>query len=87
MKRTIPELASPSPPYIRTTPEGGYLSPKYDLTSNKPAYMADLQWNRVSNLEPSDPSPKAKTLSLGHRSARNHSRCPSYISEFKKSVC
>ncbi|GBO02991.1 hypothetical protein AVEN_24396-1 [Araneus ventricosus] len=28
-------------------------------------YTADLQWNRVSNLEPS--GPKAETLPLGHR--------------------
>ncbi|GBM65803.1 hypothetical protein AVEN_164692-1, partial [Araneus ventricosus] len=28
-------------------------------------YTADLQWNRVSNLEPS--GPKVETLPLGHR--------------------
>ncbi|GBM65030.1 hypothetical protein AVEN_68951-1 [Araneus ventricosus] len=28
-------------------------------------YTADLQWNRVSSLEPS--GPKAETLPLGHR--------------------
>ncbi|GBO02250.1 hypothetical protein AVEN_89404-1 [Araneus ventricosus] len=40
-------------------------SPTYDLTCNKPKHMADLQWNRVSNMEPS--GPEAETLPLGHR--------------------
>ncbi|GBM73338.1 hypothetical protein AVEN_5200-1 [Araneus ventricosus] len=28
-----------------------------DLTSNRPTWMAELQWNRVSNMEPSGPYP------------------------------
>ncbi|GBM19446.1 hypothetical protein AVEN_259353-1 [Araneus ventricosus] len=36
----------------------------YDLIRNRPTYTADLQWNRVSNLEFSDP--EAETLPLGH---------------------
>ncbi|GBM64879.1 hypothetical protein AVEN_200287-1 [Araneus ventricosus] len=34
----------------------------YGLTCNRPTYAANLQWNRVSNLEPS--GPKAETLYL-----------------------
>ncbi|GBM24716.1 hypothetical protein AVEN_254935-1 [Araneus ventricosus] len=39
--------------------------PTYDLTCNRPRCAADLQWNRISNLEPS--SPDAETLPLGLR--------------------
>ncbi|GBM32447.1 hypothetical protein AVEN_136026-1 [Araneus ventricosus] len=37
----------------------------YDLRYSKPAYTNYLQWNRVSDMEPSDP--KAEILPLGHR--------------------
>ncbi|GBM08223.1 hypothetical protein AVEN_32769-1 [Araneus ventricosus] len=40
-------------------------SPTYYFTCNRPAYKADFQRNRVSNLEPSNP--KAKSLPLDHR--------------------
>ncbi|GBO29328.1 hypothetical protein AVEN_184184-1 [Araneus ventricosus] len=39
--------------------------------------MADLQWNRVSNLEPS--GPKTKTLPLGHRGLLQHNEIANYI--------
>ncbi|GBL79016.1 hypothetical protein AVEN_48972-1 [Araneus ventricosus] len=39
--------------------------PTYDLTCNRPRYAADVQWNRVSNLEPFGPD--AETLPLGLR--------------------
>ncbi|GBO03401.1 hypothetical protein AVEN_266606-1 [Araneus ventricosus] len=42
-----------------------YFATKYDLTCNKP----HTQWNRVSNLEPSDP--EAEMLTLGHPSEGN----------------
>ncbi|GBM75666.1 hypothetical protein AVEN_45554-1 [Araneus ventricosus] len=64
MTRTTPELAPPSPNF-HATPTGGRLATTYDLACNRPPYTADLQWNRVSNLEPS--GPKAETLPLGHR--------------------
>ncbi|GBM96095.1 hypothetical protein AVEN_212491-1 [Araneus ventricosus] len=59
MTRTTPELA-PTSPHQR---EGVWPS-TYGLTSNRPIYTADLQWNRVSNLEPS--GPEAEKLSPGH---------------------
>ncbi|GBL85758.1 hypothetical protein AVEN_193202-1 [Araneus ventricosus] len=64
MTRTISELAHPlqtSAPHQRE--DVWHLT--YDLTCKRPTYTADLQCNRVSNLEPS--GPKAETLSLGHR--------------------
>ncbi|GBN55509.1 hypothetical protein AVEN_119255-1 [Araneus ventricosus] len=59
MPRTTPELTPPSPNF-RTTPAGGRLTPTYDLACSRPKYTTELQWNRVSNLEPS--GPKAETL-------------------------
>ncbi|GBM64818.1 hypothetical protein AVEN_178550-1 [Araneus ventricosus] len=55
MTRTQPELA-PAPlrtsaPHLRED----VCLPTYDLPCNGPAYAADLQWNRVSSLEPSSP--------------------------------
>ncbi|GBM49144.1 hypothetical protein AVEN_179751-1 [Araneus ventricosus] len=52
MTRTT-ELAFPSPNF-HVKPTGGRLATTHDL-----------QWNRVSNLEPS--SPKVEILPLGHR--------------------
>ncbi|GBM02856.1 hypothetical protein AVEN_52033-1 [Araneus ventricosus] len=37
----------------------------YDLTCKRPTYTEDLQWNRVSNLQPS--GFKTETLPLGLR--------------------
>ncbi|GBN60915.1 hypothetical protein AVEN_66634-1 [Araneus ventricosus] len=55
-----------NPPNFRKTPTGErFGSSTYDLTSNRSTYMMDLQWNRVSNQEPSGPA--AETLPLGHR--------------------
>ncbi|GBN42187.1 hypothetical protein AVEN_174954-1, partial [Araneus ventricosus] len=64
MTRTTPELAPPSPNF-HATPTGGRLTTTYDFSVQQAPYTADLQWNRVSNLEPS--GPKAETLPLGHR--------------------
>ncbi|GBM24450.1 hypothetical protein AVEN_41098-1 [Araneus ventricosus] len=55
MTRTTPELAPSSPTRLATT---------YDYEHATGPYTVD-QWNRVSNLEPSDP--EAETLPLGHR--------------------
>ncbi|GBO09547.1 hypothetical protein AVEN_209446-1 [Araneus ventricosus] len=52
---TTPELAPPlqtSAPHRRED----LWSPTYDLTCNRSQYTTDRQWNRVSNLEPSDGS-------------------------------
>ncbi|GBM69681.1 hypothetical protein AVEN_49054-1 [Araneus ventricosus] len=62
MRRTSPELVPPSltsaprrtAPH-HTTPAGGRLASTYDLACNMPI-PPDLQWNRVSNLEPSGPA-------------------------------
>ncbi|GBN92175.1 hypothetical protein AVEN_261977-1 [Araneus ventricosus] len=51
---------TPSPNF-QATSTGGRLPTTSDLACN----TTDLQWNRVSNLEPS--GPKAETLSLCHR--------------------
>ncbi|GBN35283.1 hypothetical protein AVEN_125580-1 [Araneus ventricosus] len=70
MTKTTPELATPSPSFritpaggrlataydlASTTPAGGRLATAYDLASTRPTYTVDLQWNRVSSLEPSGP--------------------------------
>ncbi|GBN96015.1 hypothetical protein AVEN_110249-1 [Araneus ventricosus] len=52
-------------PNFHATPAGGRLATTYYLACKQAPYTADLQWNRVSNLEPS--GPKAETLPLGHR--------------------
>ncbi|GBL93684.1 hypothetical protein AVEN_32286-1, partial [Araneus ventricosus] len=61
MTRTTPELSIPFPNF-RTTPAGRRLIPCH---CNRLTYMADIQWNRVSNLELS--GSKVETLPLGHR--------------------
>ncbi|GBM37989.1 hypothetical protein AVEN_171171-1 [Araneus ventricosus] len=64
MTRATPEI----PPPLQTSTlhqQEDVWPPTYDLACSGPAYTADLQWNRVSSLEPSDP--KAATLPLGHR--------------------
>ncbi|GBO40996.1 hypothetical protein AVEN_160413-1 [Araneus ventricosus] len=66
MTRTTPEL-SPPLSKLRTTPTGGRLATTYDLTCSRPIYMVDLQWNRVSNPEPS--GPEVETLPLDLRGA------------------
>ncbi|GBN30000.1 hypothetical protein AVEN_266527-1 [Araneus ventricosus] len=48
---------------------------------NQAPYTADLQWNRVSNLEPS--GPKAETLPLGHRGLCQMLRAADLISDFR----
>ncbi|GBN42088.1 hypothetical protein AVEN_25751-1 [Araneus ventricosus] len=49
---------TPSPNF-HTTPTGGRLGPICDFACNRPTYTEDLQWNRVSDMEP--------YLPLGHR--------------------
>ncbi|GBO33501.1 hypothetical protein AVEN_101189-1 [Araneus ventricosus] len=61
MTRTTLGLAPPSPNFA----SGRALGHCVWLGVQKAPYTADLQWNRVSNLEPS--CPKAETLPLGHR--------------------
>ncbi|GBN98974.1 hypothetical protein AVEN_44470-1 [Araneus ventricosus] len=64
MARTTPELA---PPLQTSTPHQREDAwPPLMIQSGAGPYSADLQWNRVSSLEPS--GPKAETLPLGHRS-------------------
>ncbi|GBL74255.1 hypothetical protein AVEN_235256-1 [Araneus ventricosus] len=46
MPKTTPELA-PSCPNFRTT--WRTFGPTYDLMCNTPTYIADIQWNRISN--------------------------------------
>ncbi|GBN69870.1 hypothetical protein AVEN_18086-1 [Araneus ventricosus] len=52
--RTIPELVQP-PPNFRSTSVGGHLTGDVIFNVQQALYMADLQWNRVSNLEPYGP--------------------------------
>ncbi|GBL92473.1 hypothetical protein AVEN_174744-1 [Araneus ventricosus] len=50
MTRTIPELAPPvhiSAPHQRED----VWPPTSDLTYDRPTYMADFQWNRISSLK------------------------------------
>ncbi|GBM12073.1 hypothetical protein AVEN_245474-1 [Araneus ventricosus] len=50
MTRTTPEVAPPLE--ISRHTSGRIFSPlAYDLTCSRPAYSAELQWNRVSNLD------------------------------------
>ncbi|GBM20633.1 hypothetical protein AVEN_230228-1 [Araneus ventricosus] len=59
------EHRTQNPSYNRSAPEGEHLTPTYDLTCNRPSpNTMDLQWNRVSSLEPS--GNKAETFPLGH---------------------
>ncbi|GBN15459.1 hypothetical protein AVEN_133020-1 [Araneus ventricosus] len=48
-------------PNFHTTPTEGRLATTYDLTCSRTAYTADLQWNRVLNLEPSGPEAETRT--------------------------
>ncbi|GBM04733.1 hypothetical protein AVEN_55401-1 [Araneus ventricosus] len=48
---------------LTTEPNRGYQN--RPLSVQQAPYTADLQWNRVANLEPS--GSKAETLPLGHR--------------------
>ncbi|GBO12944.1 hypothetical protein AVEN_210739-1 [Araneus ventricosus] len=57
----IPELAHPLQASLHSE---DVWHPMYDLTCNRPTCTADLQGNRVSRLEPSDP--EAETLPIGH---------------------
>ncbi|GBL93984.1 hypothetical protein AVEN_76705-1 [Araneus ventricosus] len=61
MTRATPDLAFASANFL-TTPLGGCLVTMYKLTCNRSIYTADIQWNRVSNLEQS--GPEAETLPL-----------------------
>ncbi|GBO28053.1 hypothetical protein AVEN_56346-1 [Araneus ventricosus] len=51
-----------------TTQHEEVWNPTHDLTCAILTDTADLQWNRVWNLEPSDP--EAETLLIGHRDLR-----------------
>ncbi|GBL75073.1 hypothetical protein AVEN_243851-1 [Araneus ventricosus] len=66
MTRTTPELVPLSNLHIIRG--GGRLAITYGLTCNRPQ-RGNLQWNRVSRLEPS--SPEAKTLPVGHCGPKN----------------
>ncbi|GBO14028.1 hypothetical protein AVEN_22728-1 [Araneus ventricosus] len=58
MTRTTPELASP----LQTSAPHQWKDvwpPAYDLTRNRPTNTAELQWNRVSNMEPFGPEAEA----------------------------
>ncbi|GBN36892.1 hypothetical protein AVEN_176902-1 [Araneus ventricosus] len=64
MTRTTPQLARP----LQTSAPHQWEDVwplTYDLTGKRPTYTAILQWNQVSNLEPS--GSEAETLQLGHR--------------------
>ncbi|GBL87374.1 hypothetical protein AVEN_118327-1 [Araneus ventricosus] len=61
MTRVTPELALPSPNFW-TTPAGGRLTP-VRFKVHQATNTVDLQWNRVSSLEPSDT--EAETLPQG----------------------
>ncbi|GBL91248.1 hypothetical protein AVEN_195134-1 [Araneus ventricosus] len=64
MTRTTPGLAPPFsklPRHTNWKTFGHYVS----FSVQQAPYTADLQWNRISNLEPF--GSKAETLPLGHR--------------------
>ncbi|GBM01746.1 hypothetical protein AVEN_56144-1 [Araneus ventricosus] len=61
MTKTTDELAASSPNF-RITPTRGATTSELTYTSHK--YTEDLQWNRLSNLESSDP--EDETIPLGH---------------------
>ncbi|GBL57894.1 hypothetical protein AVEN_58034-1, partial [Araneus ventricosus] len=64
MARTAPEQAHPRQIFAPHQRDD-VLPLMYDLTYNRRNNTTYLQWNRVSNLEPS--GTKAETLPLGHR--------------------
>ncbi|GBM86676.1 hypothetical protein AVEN_98058-1, partial [Araneus ventricosus] len=63
MTRTTPELAplSKLPRHTNGRTFGHYVR----FSVQQAPYTAELQWNRVSSLEPF--GPKAESLPLGHR--------------------
>ncbi|GBM14943.1 hypothetical protein AVEN_116595-1 [Araneus ventricosus] len=67
MTRTTPERA-PCSPDVRAAPAGGLSIPCVRCGVRRYRYTANLQWNRVSNLERSDT--KADSLPLDHRGRR-----------------
>ncbi|GBL76419.1 hypothetical protein AVEN_53191-1 [Araneus ventricosus] len=58
MTRTAPELANPSPNFHITPAEGRSIHDRFNV--HQAPYTENLQWNRVSNLDPS--GLKAETL-------------------------
>ncbi|GBL81074.1 hypothetical protein AVEN_83148-1 [Araneus ventricosus] len=65
MRRKTPELATANSKLPHHISGRTFGTPAYDVMCIKPTNMTDLQWNQVSNLEPS--GPEAETLSLSHR--------------------
>ncbi|GBN32308.1 hypothetical protein AVEN_265759-1 [Araneus ventricosus] len=61
IRRGIPVLAAPDPGF-RAAPPTGRLTTSCYSEHTRPRNTADLQWNRVSNLELSE----AETLPLCH---------------------
>ncbi|GBM53519.1 hypothetical protein AVEN_129516-1 [Araneus ventricosus] len=57
MTRATPELAPPLQTFAPHQREDVWPT-IYDLNCTRPPYMADFQWNLVSNLEPSGPEVK-----------------------------
>ncbi|GBM83943.1 hypothetical protein AVEN_74042-1 [Araneus ventricosus] len=58
-------LAGSQSPNFRTTHTAVRLASYAGFSVQQAQYTTDLQWNRVSGLEPS--GPRAGTLPLGHR--------------------
>ncbi|GBM76805.1 hypothetical protein AVEN_122183-1 [Araneus ventricosus] len=69
MTRTTAELASP-PPNFRNTPSDAVCPLTSDLRCTRPTYTADLQWTRVSNLEPSGPEAGERVIDASVASLR-----------------
>ncbi|GBM80881.1 hypothetical protein AVEN_52355-1 [Araneus ventricosus] len=70
MTGTTPDVVPPSLRFL-TTPAGGCF-PTTDLACTMSTGTAELQWNRVSNLEPS--GYESRSLSLGHHGPKNQFR-------------
>ncbi|GBO44936.1 hypothetical protein AVEN_72958-1 [Araneus ventricosus] len=61
------------------TPAGRRLTHYSHLKYNRLTYMADFQWNRVSNMEPS--GSHAETLRKSHRGPRPRKKLCHHLQE------
>ncbi|GBL87790.1 hypothetical protein AVEN_81384-1 [Araneus ventricosus] len=66
MTRTTPELA-PLSPNIGTTPAGGNLTHYIRFNMQQATYTVNLQWKRVSSLEPSGLEVEVLPLATEHQ--------------------
>ncbi|GBM20629.1 hypothetical protein AVEN_230225-1 [Araneus ventricosus] len=83
MIRTTPELAAPAP-NIRITSARGCFAHYSNLTCTRQACAADIKWNWVSNLKPSDR--EVETLPLRYFGPENEALFIGPVNEYLAAV-